>query len=225
MLLLYPVRSLGLEFFITAAIISLFYTPDQISETTISARPITTIPDRFPAPVEIISPQTQKLLESTHARVEEQTHRIENLVSRNAELSEELKKAKLSLEKEKDKNAPPRKPDSGIEGKGKDKGRGKPKPPPNDWLTPYVSKISKKGLTWGWLIDVINALNIYTVGLMLVRNIWDFFNPELQEDPDIKRKKLGQLARGASYRGSIKKASLREPVYQVPQTSDEFVDE
>jgi hypothetical protein len=46
---------------------------------------------------------------------------------------------------------------------------------------------------------------------MVLRTIWDFLNPEQQEDPELVKRKLGQKARSASYRPT-KKNSLKEEV-------------
>jgi len=163
----------------------------------------------------------QKNLEESKVIIEDQKHQVKELENKMFEMREEIVKVKLALEKEQKFNSRIKpSPIEPIDGNKRDSGRKtKPKVPSNDWLTSLVSKVSKRGLTFGWLLDVLNAITIYTVGLMVLRNIWDFFNPETQDDPEEIKKKLGQKAR-ASFRGSIKKASLRgELQYSDPRKS------
>jgi len=214
----------GAGVFLTAAIVSLFFTPEQISQVDVVTSPTYThhleSGNSNAGVLPTLSLESQKSLEETRHRVDEQKHVINELESKTFDLMSELKKVNLLLEKERSLNARTKNPESAADIARRDHVRKpKPKVPSNDWLTPLISKVSKRGLTFGWIMDILNAITGYTIALMVLRNIWDYFNPETQEDPEAMRKKLGQQARSASYRGSIKKNSLRGDYPSDPRKS------
>jgi len=205
----------GAGVFLTAAIVSLFFTPNphEIDRTPI-------IIDGLPNDIPIDGTQRpvipifdQKTFDELQAKFEEQKIQNSRLASRNNELMDELKKVNLQLEKEKNINT--KKPDTSKED-GKSKTKPKQKIVQPDYLNQLISKVSKRGLSFGWIFDVLNAMTGYTVLLMVLRNIWDLFNPSSGEDKRMLKSKLQQKARMASIRASINGRNTEIP-YVEPQ--------
>jgi len=203
----------GFSVLFTASLVALFFTPEQIERpvNVVVTHPITTEQPigwfDGPEPLEP-SIDDKKILEETKQKLHDQTTKLQEVLTKNKELTDEYKKVNTELMQIKKEMENKNRVPSDV-GKGKEKRKPRPIVLPDNPFAPYIKYISKRGITYGWAFDVINAITGYTVALMLIRNIWDFFNPDVPQNPELVKKKLGQLARSASIRGSLKKSSLR----------------
>jgi len=182
----------------TAAFLSVFFSPEQILNIADSPTHVDILPIIPPTPVISQScsdslDEIRRKLSQESIKLQQQTGKVQELEDTIKELREQVVKAKVGLEKCTLKPIGPAKP-SNV-----------PKTGPkleNEWtswfssnLNSYGKKISPRFLSVGWTLDVVNSVTIYTVALMFLRSLYDFFNPEQQEDAEQLKRILSQKSK------------------------------